>query len=348
MKNVDYIIIGQGLAGSILAYTLIKAGKTVHIFNQEKINTSSRVAAGLYNPITGRNMVKTWKADEIFTGLEHFYRQLELWAEKSFLYPIKIYRPFFDVSEQNDWQIRASDPIYTLYIESITYKSAKENIRDPIGGISLKPSGFVDINSLLDACRAKFNSSNSYTEGIFEKDSLEIRKNSVIYRGISASKIVFCTGISPISFFDWLPFKPVKGVILKIKNNLNLNFILNRGIFLIPQSDGTIKVGATYDWNDLSEAPTIEAEAFLKNKFNELVDGDFEIIERYVGLRPATPDRRPFIGMHPEFQTLCTFNGFGSKGVSLTPYCAEHFYKHLEHNENLNPAVSINRYYSLF
>ena len=347
MKKVDYIIIGQGLAGTILAYTLIKAGKTVHIFNQEKINASSRVAAGLYNPITGRNMVKTWKADEIFTGLESFYSELEQWADKSFLYPIKIYRPFFEISEQNDWQIRASDPIYEPYVESITYKSVMENIRDPLGGITFKPSGFVDINSLLDACRVKFNSSESLTEGIFEKDSLKIHQNGVIYGGISASKIVFCTGIARVSFFDWLPFKPVKGEILKIKSNLNLNLILNRGIFMIPQSDGTIKIGATYNWKDVSEAPTAEAEDFLTNKFHKLVNADFEIIERYVGLRPTTPDRRPFIGMHPKFPTLCTFNGFGSKGVSLIPYCADHLHKHLEYSENLDPEVSINRYYSL-
>jgi len=116
---------------------------------------------------------------------------------------------------------------------------------------------------------------------------------------------------------------------------------------MIPQSDGTIKIGATYNWKDVSEAPTAEAEDFLTNKFHELVNADFEIIERYVGLRPTTPDRRPFIGMHPRFPTLCTFNGFGSKGVSLIPYCADHLHKHLEYSENLDPEVSINRYYSL-
>ena len=39
--------------------------------------SSSKVAAGLYNPITGRKMVKTWLADELFPNLSKFYQDLE-------------------------------------------------------------------------------------------------------------------------------------------------------------------------------------------------------------------------------------------------------------------------------
>ena len=72
------------------------------------------------------------------------------------------------------------------------------------------------------------------------------------------------------------------------------------------------------------------------------------VIEQYAGIRPTTQDRRPFIGIHPKFATLCTFNGFGSKGVSLIPFCADHFIKHLEQDETLDSELSINRYYSLY
>jgi glycine/D-amino acid oxidase-like deaminating enzyme len=73
-KEYDYIIVGQGLAGSCLALELIEEGKRVIVFSEPKGKTASRVAAGLINPITGRKMKLTWKAKELFSFLENFYR----------------------------------------------------------------------------------------------------------------------------------------------------------------------------------------------------------------------------------------------------------------------------------
>ena len=77
MEKVDYLIVGQGIAGSLLAYELEQAGRRVLVLNEEKENTSSNKAAGIYNPITGRKLVKTWLADELFPGLEGYYLGLE-------------------------------------------------------------------------------------------------------------------------------------------------------------------------------------------------------------------------------------------------------------------------------
>ncbi len=75
--EVDFLLIGQGLAGTVLSYRLVNSGKRVHVIDQASNNHCSRVAAGLYNPLTGRKMVKTWNADEIFPEIEPFYAQLE-------------------------------------------------------------------------------------------------------------------------------------------------------------------------------------------------------------------------------------------------------------------------------
>ena len=36
MKKVDFILVGQGLAGTLLANELLNRGKTIHIFDKEK------------------------------------------------------------------------------------------------------------------------------------------------------------------------------------------------------------------------------------------------------------------------------------------------------------------------
>ncbi|MFT5168556.1 MAG: glycine oxidase, partial [Saprospiraceae bacterium] len=59
-KEVDYLIIGQGLAGSLLAYQLLERGKTVQIIDNHHNGASSSIAAGIINPITGRRFAKSW------------------------------------------------------------------------------------------------------------------------------------------------------------------------------------------------------------------------------------------------------------------------------------------------
>ena len=54
----EYIIIGQGIAGSMMAHTLLSRGKNILVIDQFHPNSSSNIASGVVNPITGRKMVK--------------------------------------------------------------------------------------------------------------------------------------------------------------------------------------------------------------------------------------------------------------------------------------------------
>ena len=50
---LDYLLIGQGISGSVLAWQLLKVGKRIVVINNTLANRASSVAAGVYNPITG-------------------------------------------------------------------------------------------------------------------------------------------------------------------------------------------------------------------------------------------------------------------------------------------------------
>ena len=63
--QVDYIIVGQGLCGSFLSWNLMKAGKKVLVIDESKPNSSSKVASGVINPITGRRLVRTWDIETL-------------------------------------------------------------------------------------------------------------------------------------------------------------------------------------------------------------------------------------------------------------------------------------------
>lgn len=353
MKNdreYDYIIVGQGLAGSALSYQLLKRRRRVMVIDNNRSDTSSKVAAGLFNPITGRKMVKTWKADILFPYLISFYKELQDLCSERFLYEIPIYRPFISLEEQNEWMGKSASEEFTSFIYQVHTRSVYPFVKDPFGGIELLHSGYLDIRKFLASYGNYLKKNELLKEDQFKYEQLQIEQNHIIYNGIQANRIIFCDGLGSSSspYFGWLPFKPVKGEILKITGEHSLKNILNRGVFVLPLEDGTFRVGSNYNHIELDTKITEKGRAEIEEKLNELVDTPYSVVGQEAGIRPATKDRRPFIGLHPQWKTLGVFNGLGTKGVSLAPYFSEAFVSFLEDDEDLPPEVNISRYNSLY
>lgn len=342
----DYIIVGQGLAGSVLALTLMSKGATVVVINQTNPSSSSMVAGGLYNPITGKEMKVTWMADRLFPALHNFYKSAEGLTGATFLYPMPIYRPFLSVQEQNDWMAKSAEPKYSDFVEAIFSSSQYgAHLHDPYGGILLKQGGFLDVPTFLEATKKYLLHHEAYKEEIFQNEALILEADHVKYRETKARRIIYCNGLAVLDspHFDWLPFRPVKGEILQGSFSKPHNIIFNRGVFVLPYKNNMSKVGATYNWQDLSDLPTEKARKELLEKLEKLMVAPFEIAEQKTGIRPATKDRRPFVGLHPEQKLLGIFNGFGAKGVSLAPYFAEQLAMCMEEKTVIDLEVSINR-----
>ena len=75
--EVGYLIIGQGLAGSALALELINRGERVLVVDRQDPGSSSRVAAGLITPLTGKGMNPAWRQREYLDIAKGYYRKLE-------------------------------------------------------------------------------------------------------------------------------------------------------------------------------------------------------------------------------------------------------------------------------
>jgi glycine/D-amino acid oxidase-like deaminating enzyme len=349
--QIDYIIVGHGLASVAVVEHLKKYSKSFLVFSDENPNASSKVAAGLYNPVTGRKMKQTWKATELFPYLEEFYSGLEKSTQGKFLHKKAIYRPFLSLEDQNDWMAKTNRSDHFINA-TYTVSHFPEYINDEFGGILLNRSGFLDVKEMLECHRSKLISDKQFRNERLDFEKLDIKEDRILYNDIQSKSIIFCDGpLSKNPFFDWLPTAPVKGEILHIKTEKPLpnEVIFNRGVFLVksPKHD-YYRVGATYEWKNLDYEPTEKARKQLTDKLDDLLNIKYEVLEQVAGIRPASKDRRPLIGNHPELKNVFIFNGLGTKGVSLAPFFANEFVESIINLKKLNDEVNINRYYPLY
>lgn len=345
--KLDYIIVGQGLAGSALAIKLLKLKKRILVVDEPDNNTSSRVAAGLFNPITGRKMVKTWLADKLFPALHTHYREVEALSGDAFFHPMPVYRPFVSVEEQNEWMAKSSEPQFGPYIASVTSMPAVDGVSDEFGGLKLSQCGYVDTVGYIDSVRKILDKNDSFLKHTLSDDDLVVAGEMTNFLGFEASKVVFCNGTHGNKWFGWLPVKPLKGEAITVEVALNTDMIINRGVYVVP-SHGKWRVGATYNYHDQIAGTTGPAREELSERLKGLITGTFEIDAQEWGLRPTTPDRRPMLGCHPELKSFWIFNGLGTKGVSLAPYFAEVLIHSMENGEPLNKEVDIERFKLLY
>ncbi|GAV19453.1 bifunctional tRNA (mnm(5)s(2)U34)-methyltransferase/FAD-dependent cmnm(5)s(2)U34 oxidoreductase [Mariprofundus micogutta] len=339
------LIVGQGLAGSILAWQLIQCGKSVLVTHDEHASSASRVAAGLFNPVTGQRFVLQSDAEVLIPAARELYTHMEQQFEQPFFYEMPMLRIIKNEKELSTLYKRKTDPVYSAYLGEIT---THPSLNAPLGVVEQFQTGYLDTNALLDCLKSYFIENHSFISNQFIHDDLETTAAGICWNGIKANQIIFCEGYMGRNnpWFSWLPFQPAKGEILTLKSTAELpDQIINGGRWLLPVHDGNHKVGATYDHDLSTTRPTEKAEHGLLGAMQQLLIDmpDYEIIAQQCGVRPNTLDKNPFIGFHPEHHQLGIFNGFGSKGSMLIPYYADLFAQHLTDSAEIPARVDIAR-----
>jgi glycine/D-amino acid oxidase-like deaminating enzyme len=340
-----YLIIGQGIAGTTLALTFWKEGIPFIVVDQGTEKAASTVAAGLYNPFTGPEMKLTWNANALFAELGNFYPWAEDLLGAEFFFPTTIYRPFLTVWEQNEILAKAAENPTFIGAEPKA-EELEAAVKHPYGGLSTNQSGFVRTTEYLKSARAFFQSNSCLIQQTFEESEVEYSETSISYLGKSIRGVIYANGINAGDKpFDFVPFRPNKGEVLTIGWNQNPNFIPNRKVYLVPLSEkGTFKVGATYSNHFEDNQPTPEGKAELTAHLENLIEGKWEILGHFSGVRPAIADRKPVIGPHPGLPFTYIFGGLGAKGISLAPWCAKQLANHLKYNETILPEIHLSRF----
>ncbi|WKK65267.1 NAD(P)/FAD-dependent oxidoreductase [Lutimonas zeaxanthinifaciens] len=349
MENqIDYIIVGLGLAGLAFAEELVSQGKSFVVF-EDNSQTSSQVAGGMYNPVILKRFTPVWNAQEQLAAAIPFYKFLEQKLSGLFDEPWPIYRTFKSIEEQNNWFIASDKPILQDYMEPELAEVEVDHIHAPFKAGRLKHTGRIRVKELLNAYRDQLRSENWLREEPFRYERIITWKDHIEYGELKTRKIVFCegNGIKKNPFFKNLPLKGTKGELITIHApDLNLKYVLKSAVFIMPLGGDRYKVGATFNWKDKTNAPTTEGRAELEKKLKTVINCDYTVVGHEAGVRPTTGDRRPLLGVHPENNRLAVLNGLGTRGVMIAPLMAKKLYQLIENGRSLEKEIDISRFKS--
>lgn len=346
--EVDYIISGQGVAGTVLAHVLTTAGKLVMVVDDGHLSSASKVAVGTFNPVVFRKLNLSWKIVTLLKDVHKVYGELEELLGKSLIVPRSIFKTLNSEEEVQFWQEKSRDPDLMDFLDEKLLPS------DAVGGVipsraygRVMQAGNIRLRLLLSEFRSRLKQHGKLIEGRLDPMTIKADQGGAIWNDIRCRKVIFCDGfrLQDHPEFNWLKLRPVKGEVLIIRpEGYHSNDILHRGINLVPMDEGLYWAGGTYEWKDLSLYPTEAKRELLEDKLNALLDVPYEVTDQWVGIRPTVADRRPLIGVHPRLSHLAVFNGMGTKGVMLAPYFAKQLSAHLEDGSPLHPEVDIQRY----
>jgi len=345
---IDYIIVGNGLAGISFCETAIRHGKSFVVFNNDSQN-SSKIAGGLYNPVILKRFSEVWQAHEQLDLMADFYSNLSNRIHGKFDFKTPILRKFFSIEEQNNWFAASDKKALNPFLSTSLCFDKYDGIDSPFGYGEVLQTGFVDTALLLSKYQEYLESLNLLRLESFEYDALIIKDDKLIYKDFEAKHIVFAEGfgLHANPFFKELPLDGTKGELFIIKaQDLKLDVIVNTSVFILPLGNDLFKVGATYNWKDKTDLPTEEGKIELTDRIKEIISCEFEIVKHYAGVRPTVKDRRPLVGTHSDYKNLHVLNGLGTRGVMLGPAMAKALFDKIENDISLDKEIDIVRFYN--
>lgn len=348
----NVLIVGGGLAGSFLAMEMCRAGHQVSLVDREDEHAASRVAAGMFNIITGKMAAKTWMAEELLAFLADNFKEEPFKPLATHIHYLPIYRPFASVFELNEWTGREMDPAYYELVKVYPEPLLPEAIHNPLGGLMVLPCGWADtaalIHDLKSILQASFDLKVYHEEFQYDRLHADSGKINLSGHDHSFDMIVFCEGpwVKENPYFKYLDIRPLKGQLIEIQTAIKeVDIMISRGGYAVPMDEGKWLVGSTYEKKFNNALPDREGGDRILDNLSRVLKGNFRILRSWAGVRATTPNRRPVLGKHPDHDKLYVFNGLGTKGVLQAPFFARHFVQHfLEKSDYLIHDVSISRF----
>ena len=214
----DVIIVGQGLAGTTLAWHLQGSGQRVLLIDAQEPVTASKIAAGLITPITGQRLVLTPQFDEYLTVARKFYTGIEACTGRKFFHHRTAVRLFQSDTERQQWSRRRLQPAYQAHLQAHLAIPQPAPLIDP--NLSAAPHGGfamrayqLDVAAYLDASRSVLPFQTLTLDWLRD---VEFTPDDIRVASHRTRTLISCEGYAATRnpYFSWVPFKAAKGDIL--------------------------------------------------------------------------------------------------------------------------------------
>lgn len=356
MKEVDYIIVGLGIAGITFCERLRKEGKRFVVF-EPSLPSATKIAGGVVNPVVLKRFTPIWNLPQFHAEAYPFYTELSKHLQVDFLQKMPLQRVFNNVQEQNDWLIASDKANLSFFLSSELIRNGNPLIEAPFGFGSVNEVFKIDTTLLMESFGENLEQNEQLVREKFDYDLLQVEEvkehtshsdmaPTIQYKNYKTKRIVFSEGVAALHnpYFSVDCLIPKKGEYIIFKApQLRLKSILKGPIFIIPLGNERYKAGATFDHTGREPDITQEGKAKLVASLRKLIHCPFEIVDQMAGMRPTVKDRRPLLGSISNREILF-FNGLGTRGLGMAPLLSKQLFDYAENDTPLPDEVNIQRF----
>ena len=344
MLTYDTIIIGAGIAGANIAYTLTQQNQKVLVLDKKGIASGGSGAAGAFvSPKIGKGSPLQTLTNEAFSFSKDFYLSTcpEYFHQTGV---IRIPKDEVDAQKFSEYE-KFNDTEYENYskekLEALGIKSELDSFYFPDAG---------DCDA-VEVCEYLLKNIEVMTfdvaQLVQEKEYWNIVGRGALSPTIKAKKIVLATGYeSNLADLRYMDIKGTWGTRGDFSSKLDLKVSMHQSMSVGSNVDGIIKLGATHEKEIKEVVPCSEEQAQeLKEKASALIDtSDLELKEVFCGMRAGSKDYFPLVGKVIDVPTMIetypkvlvgakpvlkyvdnmyVFNGLGGRGFVFAPLMAK-------------------------
>ena len=344
---IDTLIVGQGLAGTLLAWELERAGQRVAVIDARTQGSASRAAGGLMNPLTGPRLAAS---PDLMRRCEHaraHYEHLAAQLGQPLVEPMPIRRLCRDAMEQD----RARDTRHP-WLGDWHADIQSDPFHAPFGSLDIHQGWRLDLAALLARSAARWPMPNQAAAACFDWTAIRPQGQGVCWQGHAVDCVVSCEGaaISANPYWRGLPLLANGGESLILELPMDLEYAISADFTLLPLGRQRYWLGATHHPGRAVSRPTdVGRKALLDALAARLRKPlPIEVLGHCAGTRMAPPDREPVLGRHPKWPWLAIFNGLGSRGILRAPDSAFQLARHLATGASLAQGRDVMRYAKYF
>jgi len=358
-KHFDFCVIGAGLAGMHIAQELVDRNAKVCVIDPNGIaGGASGTPVGLANPATGRFASKSWKAETSLDFLTTSLEKIQLVTKRPFFKKSGILRPALDEKIASKMKKNVGSDNWNgdsvKWLNENEVKSLHAGINCTNGGVWVKKGLSVQIPDYLRAIRKQIE--NELCAFYFDKE-YEISKNEDWFirfkdhDSLSTSRLIFTSGIWTKNSECWnhLKLHAVKGqiVLMESQNPVEFDHAVSALGYVSRIDDKRFILGSTYEHSFSHEQADQKGRDYMVDRLKRVLPdlaSNSKVISSWAGIRASTPDRKPYLGVHPSLEKCFLFTGLGSKGLLYSAYGAHILTDYLFDNSPIPIELNLNRF----